>query len=149
MKLCLVASSGGHLLQLVSLRQAWQMCERVWVTFSEEDARTLLEGEHVIWAHHPTNRNLKNLVKNLWLAWRVLRQERPSIVLSTGAGVAVPFLWVGRLLGIRTVYIESLTRVETLSLSGKLVYPWVHRFFVQWPELAARYPKAVYGGRVI
>lgn len=149
MRLCLVASSGGHLLQLVSLREAWQTCERVWVTFPEEDARTLLEGEHVIWAHYPTNRNLKNLVKNLWLAWRVLRQERPQAVLSTGAGVAVPFLWVGRLLGIRTVYIESLTRVETLSLSGQLVYPWVHRFFVQWPDLLSRYPKALYGGRVI
>ena len=149
MKLCLVASSGGHLMQLVSLRAAWEAHERFWVTFLKEDARTLLEGERVMWAHHPTNRNLKNLAKNLWLAWCVLRRERPDAIISTGAGVAVPFLWVGRLLGVRTIYIESLSRIERLSLSGKLVYPIVHRFFVQWPELVACYPRAVYGGQVL
>ena len=148
-KLCLVASSGGHLLELVSLRAAWEDHERFWVTFPTDDARALLEGEQVRWAYSPTNRNLKNLAKNLGLAWRVLRTERPTAVISTGAGVAVPFLWMGRLFGIRTIYIESLARIETLSLSGKLVYPWVHRFFVQWPDLVTRHPKAVYGGRVV
>jgi len=148
MRLCLVASSGGHLLQLVSLREAWQAHERFWVAFPTDDARALLEGESVRWAYYPTNRNAKNLVKNLWLAWRILRRERPHAIVSTGAGVAVPFLWVGRLLGVRTIYIESLARIQSLSLSGKLVYPIVHRFFVQWPELLHRYPKAIYGGRV-
>lgn len=149
MKLCLVASSGGHLLQLVSLKAAWEGQERFWVTFPKDDARALLTGERVIWAFHPTNRNVKNLISNLWLAWRVLRTEHPDAVISTGAGVGVPFLWMGRLLGIRTIYVESLTRVWDLSLSGKLVYPVVHRFFVQWPELAARFPRASYQGRVI
>ncbi len=149
MKLCLVASSGGHLLQLVSLRKAWEAEERFWVSFPREDARALLEGERVFWAYHPTNRNLKNLFRNLGLAWRVLRKERPDVIISTGAGVAVPFLWVGRLLGIRTVFIDSLTRIRDLSLSGKLVYPVVNRFFVQWPDLTSRYPRSVYGGRVL
>ena len=147
--LCLVASSGGHLLELVSLKPAWEVHKRFWVTFPTDDARTLLEGERVHWAYHPTNRNLRNLVKNLWLAWKLLQHERPDVVISTGAGVAVPFLWVGRALGMRTIYIESLARIETLSLSGKLVYPLVHRFFVQWPELLTRYPKAVHEGRVV
>ena len=151
MKLCLVASSGGHLLELMGLKAAWEAHERFWVTFPNDDARVLLggEGEHAIWGYQPTNRNAKNLMKNLWLAWRVLRHEQPDAIISTGAGVAVPFLWLGRLLGIRTVYIESLARIKTLSLSGRLVYPWVDRFFVQWPDLLARYPKAVYGGRVV
>lgn len=149
MRLCLVASSGGHLLELVSLCEAWQTHARFWVTFHTDDARSLLEGERVIWAYHPTNRNVKNLLKNLWLAWQVLRRERPDYVISTGAGVAVPFLWVGRLLGRRTVYIESVARIEELSLSGRLVYPVVHRFFVQWADLLQRHPRAVYGGRVL
>ena len=149
MKLCLVASSGGHLLELVGLKAAWETHERLWVTFSKDDARALLAGERVVWAYHPTNRSLKNLMRNLWLAWRMLRRERPDAVISTGAGVGVPFLWVGRMLGIQTVYIESLARIQSLSLSGKLLYPTVHRFFVQWPDLVRQYPRAVYGGRVL
>ncbi len=149
MKLCLVASSGGHLLQLLCLESAWRPHDHFWVTFPKEDAHTLLKNEQVVWAYHPTNRNLKNLAKNLFLAWKVLSEKRPDAIISTGAGVAVPFMWAGRLLGIQTIFIDSFTRVHDLSLSGKLVYPFVHRFFVQWPELLARYPKAVFGGRVL
>jgi len=149
MKLCLVASSGGHLMQLVRLRSAWEGHERFWVTFKKEDAKTLLEGERVVWAYHPTNRHAPNLLRNLVLAWRILRKEKPDAVISTGAGVGVPFLWLGRLLGIRTVFIDSLTRIQDLSLSGKLVYPVVDRFFVQWPELSLRYRRGVFGGRVL
>ena len=147
--LCLVASSGGHLLELVSLKAAWGTHQRFWVTFPTDDARVLLEGERVIWAYPPTNRSLKNLLKNLWLGWRVLRRERPDVVISTGAGVAVPFLWVGRVLGMRTIYIESLARIQRLSLSGRLVYPVVHRFYVQWPDLVGRYPRVIFGGRIV
>ena len=149
MKLCLVASTGGHLLQLVSLKQAWGEHERFWVTFPKVDAQTLLASERVIWAYHPTNRNLKNLLKNLWLAWKVLRQERPDAVISTGAGVGVPFIWMGRLLGMHTIFIESITFIDHLSLSGRLVSPAVHRLFVQWPELAARHRQAAYRGKVL
>ena len=136
-------------MQLVSLRDAWDRHDRLWVTFPKVDAKTLLKDERVIWAYHPTNRNVKNLIKNLWLAWRVLRFERPDVVISSGAGVGVPFLWVGRILVARTVYIGSMTFIHRLSLSGRLVYPVVDRFFVQWPDLVAAYPKAVYGGRVL
>lgn len=149
MKICLVASSGGHLMQLFSLRSFWQNYERIWVSFEREEAKSLLEGETVIGAYHPTNRNLVNFLRNLWLAWVLLRRERPQAVLSTGAGVAVPFLLVGRILGMKTVYIESLARIHDLSLSGKLVYFFVHHFFVQWEELTKCYPRAVYGGRVL
>lgn len=149
MKLCLVSSSGGHLQQLHSLKEFWGKYERFWVTFPKPDAQTLLEGERMIPAYYPTNRSLINLIRNLVLAWRVIRREKPDAILSTGAGVGVPFLWIGRLLGIRTVFIESLTRIQDLSLSGKLVYPFVHQFFVQWPELCMDYPRAVFGGRVL
>ena len=58
------------------------------------------------------------------------------------------FLILGSLLGIKTVYIESLARIHELSLSGRLVYPFVDRFLVQWPELEHKYSRAQYQGRV-
>ena len=150
-RLCLVCSSGGHLFELLSLRALWEDAarEHFWVTFDTPDARSLLAGEDVVYAHHPTNRNLLNLLRNRRLATRVLRERRPDVVLSTGAGVAVPFLRAGRRQGALTIYVESITRLGELSLSGRLVYRSVDHFFVQWPELAERFKRAQFAGRIL
>jgi Oligosaccharide biosynthesis protein Alg14 like len=145
----LVASAGGHLLQLVEFRDLWPLDERHWVTFDKPDARSLLEGEHVTWAFHPTHRNLKNLLRNTFLAVRLVRRLRPRAVVTTGAGVAVPFCYVGRLFGARIVFVESLSRVTEPSLTARLVHPVAHRFFVQWPDLQDRFRKAEYAGSVL
>lgn len=144
----LVASNGGHLLQLVQLRDQWPLERRQWVTFDKPDARSLLTGETVTYAHHPTNRSLLNLIRNAVLAVRLIRKLRPQAIVTTGAGVAVPFCYLGRALGSRVIYIESFARVTEPSLTGRLVHPVAHRFFVQWPSLLKRYRKAEYLGAV-
>lgn len=134
----LVCSSGGHLLQLAALRPAWSDFSRAWVTFDKSDARSLLRDERVVFAYGPTNRSILNLVRNLRLAASVIRRARPKVILTTGAGVAVPFAWVGRLAGARVVYVESFTRIEGPSLSCRMIAPVADRLYVQWPELVAR-----------
>ncbi len=136
--LLLVCSSGGHLLQLHALREAWEPFDRVWVTFDKSDAAVLLRDERVIHAFGPTNRNIPNTLRNLRLAGRVIRRERPAAILTTGAGVAVPFAWVGRAHRIPTVYVESLTRMNELSLSARMIAPVADRMYAQWPELAEK-----------
>ena len=64
------------------------------------------------------------------------------MVLTTGAGVAVPFLAIGKVLGAKAVFVESITRVRTLSLSAKLLRPCLDAIFVHWPQLLQRYPQA-------
>ena len=149
LKIALVCSSGGHLFELLSLRPFWQEHDRFWVTFPGEDTRFYLQNESVHWAYQPTNRNLRNFVRNFVLALKVLRREKPDLILSTGAGVSVPFIYAGRLHGIPCLYLESLARVSTLSLSAKLVYPFVNALLVQWPELAERYRRAQFKGQVV
>jgi beta-1,4-N-acetylglucosaminyltransferase len=149
MRVILVCSPGGHLQQMLALRPAWEGWQRSWVTLPGSDVSSLLSEEKVTLAHGPTNRSPLNLLRNLLVAWRVLRAERPDAILSTGAALAVPFFVVARLLGIRTVYVESVTRTEGLSLSGRLVYPLASSFFVQWPELASRLKRARYAGAVL
>jgi beta-1,4-N-acetylglucosaminyltransferase len=144
----LVCSPGGHLMQMLALEPAWRDLERVWVTLPAADTKTLLASEDAIFAHSPTNRSLKNLVRNFVLAVRVLVTRRPDVILSTGGGVTVPFFLVGKLTGARLVYVESLTRVTGPSLSGKLVYALSDRFFVQWPEAATR-SRMEFAGRVL
>jgi len=148
-KLCLVCSSGGHCAELRFLRDFWSVRDRFWVTFEGKDADGPLKGERILYAHSPTNRNLRNLVRNTRLAWRILRKEKPTCIVSTGAGVGVPFIYIGRILGIRTVFIETMSRVEHLSLSGRLAYPAAGIFLAQWPELARKHRKAEFHGQVI
>jgi UDP-N-acetylglucosamine:LPS N-acetylglucosamine transferase len=144
----LVCSTGGHLLQLTALRGAWSETKRVWVTFDKSDARSLLADEQVVFAYGPTNRSLLNLFRNLGLAFRLLRRFRPRVIVTTGAGVAVPFCWLGRMRGARVVYVESLSRITSPSLSYRLIAPVATRLYCQWPEFADAMPRARYVGSV-
>jgi beta-1,4-N-acetylglucosaminyltransferase len=147
-RLLLVCSSGGHLMQLYELRAAWEPFERTWVTFDKSDARSLLRDERIIHAFGPTNRNIPNLLRNIRLAWSVIRRERPAAILTTGAGVAVPFAWVAKLHRIPIVYVESFTRIDGLSLSGRMIAPVATRLYGQWPELAERQPRVHFAGNL-
>lgn len=136
----LVASTGGHLAQLLALRPWWATLDRTWVTFDKADARSTLAGEHVRHAYHPTTRNLPNAVRNLRLAARLVRDVRPDLVVSTGAGVAVPFFAIARAHGIPTVFLEVYDRVDTRTLTGRMCRPLASAFCTQWPEQVAMYP---------
>lgn len=147
-RILLVASPGGHVLQMLALRPAWEDLESRWVTLDAADTKFLLDPAARLFAHGPTARNIPNLFRNLRLAWTIVRDYRPDVILSTGAALAVPFFVVGRLFGVRLVYVESFTRVHRPALAGRLVYPLTDAFFVQWPT-SSRRSRAVYAGSVV
>jgi UDP-N-acetylglucosamine:LPS N-acetylglucosamine transferase len=118
------------------------------VTFDMPDSRSLLAGEEVRWAYHPTTRNAVNLVRNLGLAWRLLRRDRPGVVVSTGAAVAFPFFLVARLLGIKTVYVEVYDRIDVPTLTGRLCHPLASRFLLQWEAQKRFYRRGQVIGRL-
>lgn len=148
LKICLVGSSGGHLTHLYMLKQFWSEYDRFWVTFDKEDARSILEREKVYSCHYPTNRNFKNLIKNTFLAIKILKKENPDIIISSGAAVAVPFFYIGKLKGKKLIYIEVYDRFDKATITGKLVYPIVDKFIVQWEEQRKIYPKAINLGSI-
>ena len=82
-------------------------------------------------------------------AARVVRRERPVAILSTGPAIAVPISVIGKLAGARIIFIETGSRVKTLSLTGRIMYRWADLFMVQWPTLAEKLPRAVYAGRLL
>jgi UDP-N-acetylglucosamine:LPS N-acetylglucosamine transferase len=147
-KVCLVGSSGGHLTHLYMLKDFWKNEDRFWVTFPKEDAKSLLAEEKVYACHYPTNRNLKNLIKNTFLAFRVLFKEKPDLIISSGAAVAVPFFYLGKLFGAKTIYIEVFDRMDKPTVTGRLVYPVTDKFIVQWEEMKKVYPKAINLGSI-
>jgi UDP-N-acetylglucosamine:LPS N-acetylglucosamine transferase len=144
----LVASPGGHLLQLLALRGAWRGFSTAWVTLDRADARSLLEHERVYFARGPTNRSFNNLLRNLVVAQRLVRRLRPRVVITTGAGVAVPFAWLAHLTGARVVYVESLSRIDHASMSLRLISPVADRVYGQWPEFAEAVRGARFAGSV-
>ena len=136
LKICLVGSSGGHLTHLYMLKPFWKNKKRFWVTFDKEDARSLLEGEKMYPCYYPTNRSLKALIKNT------------DLIISSGAAVAVPFFYLGKIMGAKLIYIEVFDRIDKPTMTGKMVYPIVDRFIVQWEEQKKVYPKAINLGSI-
>lgn len=126
----------------MTLEPWWRELDRAWVTFDTPDAVSLLEHEATVWCHRPTTRHVGNLVRNTWLAWRVLRRFRPDVVVSTGAAVAFPFFLIAKVLRIPTVYVEVYDRVTTRTLTGRLCRPISDLFLVQWPEQVSLYRDA-------
>lgn len=148
MKICLVGSSGGHLTHLYMLKDFWKDKNRFWVTFDKVDANSILKNEKKYNCYYPTNRNIKNLIKNTFLAIKILYKERPNLIISSGAAVAVPFFYIGKLLGAKLVYIEVFDRIDKSTMTGKMVYPITDKFIVQWEEMKKVYPKAINLGSI-
>jgi beta-1,4-N-acetylglucosaminyltransferase len=147
-KVALVGSSGGHLLHLLQLRDWYQAYPRVWATFGKPDAVHYLAGERVYWIHYPTNRNLLNLLRNTLVAWRLLWRERPTLIISSGAGGAIPFFFLGRLFGARLIWIEVIDRLFSATLTGRLVAPIADAVIVQWDSQRDLYRNAIVLGPV-
>ena len=133
---------------LYMLKPFWKNKDRFWVTFDKEDAKSILSGEKVYPCFFPTNRNLKNLIRNTFLAVRILRKEKPDLLISSGAAVAVPFFYIAKLMGKKLIYIEVYDRIDKPTLTGRLVYPIVDSFIVQWEEQEQVYKKAVNFGSI-
>jgi UDP-N-acetylglucosamine--N-acetylmuramyl-(pentapeptide) pyrophosphoryl-undecaprenol N-acetylglucosamine transferase len=147
-----VASGGGHLQQLAMLLPRTGAPPELvtWVTYDVPQARSLLEGKTIIFAHHPTTKNMINAGRNLRLARQVIAAHGYSRVVSTGAAVAVPFMLRAQQLDIPCHYIESATRATGPSLSGRILerIPGIHlyRQMGEWGRPRWRQGPSVFDG---
>lgn len=145
----LITSRGGHLFQLYQLRSWWSKHPHFWVTFPGEDVVSLLKKENIYYGYHPESRNALNAIRNFFLAIRILRKERPSLIISCGAGIAPPFFLAGKLLGIHLVFIEPYDFIAHPSLSGRMVAPIVDDLLVQHKLQLKYFSRAKYKGSLL
>lgn len=137
--ICIVSSCGGHLTEVRCLLPAYCAYRHFYVLNDKALLPDDMQGRTQFITH--SERDWKFLL-NLWEAWRILRRERPTLILSTGAGPSVPFALVGRyLFGCRIIFIETITRIQHPSLTGRIMYHIAHDFFYQWHSLARYFPK--------
>ena len=151
-KLCIFSSSGGHFVKTMALKKWWQKYETIWVTRKDQVTNSLLKDKYKVYqAHFPEQRHALNFFKNLWLAFQLLKKEKPDLVFSMGAGLAVHFFFLAKLMNIPTIFMETFIFINHPTLTGKLIYKLnlADIFLVQNKELLETYPQASYYGKII
>jgi len=142
-----VGSGGGHWVQLLRLRPAFANCNTAFVTVNES-YRSQVSGHRLYVINDATRWNKIGLVKMaLKLSWIFLK-ERPEVVISTGAAPGYAALRLGRLLGARTIWLDSMANVERLSMSGEKIGRHADLWLTQWEHLA-RPSGPYYAGAVL
>lgn len=149
-KIGLISSRGGHLFQLNQLGSLWKKYNSFWVVDRGLDTDYFLKNEKVYYGFFPESRNIANSIKNLFLAFKILKTEKPKILISSGAGITIPYFLIGKLFyKTRLVYIEPYDFVRYPSLTGKIIYNFVDLFLVQHHFQKKWYPKAKYWGDLL
>lgn len=117
-----IASTGGHLTQLVKMSQSWNVSEKShWITFSSPQSTSMLEGKTVTYVPYVEPRDVRGMVTAARLTRHLLRRGSFDHVVSTGAGVASLVLPMAAMRGIRTTYIESVSRTDGPSMTGRIM----------------------------
>ena len=149
MKICLAASAGGHLTQLLRLSDSWNGYNTFCVTTTEVIRAKLGRYGSVYVVGECNYKHPIRVFKVFFRCIRIILHEKPDVVISSGAAAGCLLCFLGKLLGAKVVWIDSITNIGKLSLSGRMVRFIADLFLVQWPELAERYNHVEYVGSVI
>jgi beta-1,4-N-acetylglucosaminyltransferase len=147
LKIGIISSCGGHLTEVMCLRHIYERYEHFYVINDKIVLTKEMTGRTYFISH--SERDLK-FFTNLVEAIKILFKERPKVLLSTGAGPIVPFALIGRFFfGCKIIYIETITRINRPSLTGRLMYYLANHFYYQWKELAIFFPRGQYCGSLL
>lgn len=134
-KIMLVASSGGHWVQLNRLLPAFEGCEKIFVT-TEPNYRTTVDGNRFLLVPDASR---WSKVKVIWLALVTLKHVltvRPDVVVTTGAAPGFFAVLIGKKLGAKTIWLDSIANVDNLSMSGRMAGNYADLWLTQWEHLA-------------
>jgi beta-1,4-N-acetylglucosaminyltransferase len=146
-KICIAASAGGHIVEALQLKDVWKNKEHFYISDKRINAISLAKKEKTYFILPPRRSYMRTGIAFLQTLIIFLK-ERPDVVISTGAEIGYPALILGWLFRKKTIYIESLARVNSPSLCGKMVYGKVDYFYVQWKSGKRWFPKSKYVGSV-
>ena len=152
-KVIFAASSGGHLTELLKVQELFKEYDYLLVTEMTDVTRDLKDKYNIKYVDYGPNKNKIvywcTIFKNLAKAIGIVAKFRPDTIVSTGAQVGGFFCYIGKFFGAKVVYIETMAKIKELSGTGHNVYKIADKFYVQWKNLAEKYDKAEYIGRLI
>jgi len=147
--ICLAASAGGHLSELLPLASSWKGRDCFSVTTTEVVRDKLMAYGNVYVVGESNREHPCRVLLALFRCIGIIVKERPSVILSTGASVGCILCYLGKLIGAKIVWVDSITNVPRPSFSGRMVRPISDLFLVQWSELAEHLDNAEYAGAII
>lgn len=151
-KVVFIASTGGHLNELLQLKDIFDKFDYSIITEKNEVDLSLKDeyGEKVKFLIYGTRKEkLKYIVKfliNSFISLVYYFKLQPEVIVTTGTHTAVPICYIGKIFGSKIIFIETFANRTTGTLAGKLVYPIADKFVVQWEEMHEIYPKSVCWG---
>jgi UDP-N-acetylglucosamine:LPS N-acetylglucosamine transferase len=145
LKICLISSHGGHLHELLKATETVSG-EKYFVTYQTAHTQQTLAQQKKYFVIDPHLSKWKYLLNACQSLLHIL-MERPDVVISTGAGIAIPTMLICKtLLRSKIIYIESAACVVKASKTGSFIYKYSDLFLVQWSSMQQHYEKAVYAG---
>lgn len=149
-KICFAASSGGHYEQLLMLKPLMEKYDSFIVTEATEYL-SKVKGIKMYYMKQVNRREksfIFRMIGNIFRSIKVYHKEKPDVVICTGVLAMIPMCIIAKLHKKKLIYIESFAKVTSATLSGKFLYKYADRFYVQWPEMKEIYPNAIYIGGI-
>jgi UDP-N-acetylglucosamine:LPS N-acetylglucosamine transferase len=149
-KICFAASSGGHFEQLMMLKPLMEKYDSFILT--EKTRYSTSNGNIKQYYVNQINRReftfIFKAIINTLKSINIFLKERPDVVISTGVLATIPMCLIAKMFGKKLIYIESFAKINSPTLTGKLLYKFADQFYIQWEELRKFYPNAIYKGGI-
>lgn len=150
MKICFAASSGGHFEQLMMLSPLMKRYDSFIVT--EKTDYIVKKDEIKTYYLLQVNRReiffLGRMIINLAKSVKIILKEKPDVIICTGVLSMIPICFLSKIMHKKLIYIESFAKVNSPTLTGRFLYKFSDRFYVQWQSMLKFYPKAIYLGGI-
>jgi beta-1,4-N-acetylglucosaminyltransferase len=149
-KICFIASTGGHFDQLMMLKPIMDKYDSFIIT--EKTSYQAIKDNRKIYYLKQVNRHEKifilKVLVNIINTLKIFLREKPDVVISTGALVTIPICIIAKIFRKKLIFIESFAKINSPTLTGKLLYKFADQFYVQWKDMLKIYPKAIYKGGI-
>jgi len=149
-KVCFAASSGGHFEQILMLKTLMEKYDSFVIT--EKTLYNATIENQKMYLMHQVNRKEKTfifrMIANFFKSLHIYIKEKPDVVITTGVLAMIPICLLAKLFRKKLIYIESFAKVTSPTQTGKLLYKYADRFYVQWESMLEIYPNAIYLGGI-
>lgn len=150
-KICFAASTGGHFEQLMMLKPLMEKYDSFILT--EKTSYSVNKNNDIkLYQVNQVNRKEKlfifNMIINAIKSLYIFIKEKPNIVITTGVLAMIPMCLITKFFGGKLIYIESFAKITSPTQTGKFLYKYADRFYVQWEKMLEFYPNAIFKGGI-